>query len=172
MLFEIVRHTPLWVWLLLAALLALGLSQRRGRFVQPARLLILPLVLLGLGLSSMAAAFSALPLVGVAWVAALLMSLTLALRLKPPAGTHWDAAAGRLFLAGSWMPLFIILVIFTLRYTTAVSLALHPAWRTDLAVQLPLALAFGSLSGLFLGRTLGLWRLTRAATIAAHDQPA
>ena len=56
----------------------------------------------------------------------------------------------------------MILVIFSLRYTAAVSMALHPAWRQDLVVQVPLTLAFGALSGLFLGRALGLWRLVRA----------
>lgn len=172
MIVEIIRHTPLWVWALLALLLALGLSQTRSRRVQPVRLLILPLVLLVLGLSSMSAAVTAQPVVGLVWAAALLASLAWAVRMKPPAGTHWDAAAGRLHLAGSWMPLVIIVVIFLLRYTAAVSLAMHPAWRSALSVQLPLALAFGSLSGLFLGRALSLWRLTRMATWPAHDQPA
>jgi hypothetical protein len=168
MLIEIVSRTPLWVWALLAALLSLGLWQRRSRLVKPARLLILPLVMLALGLWTLSASFVAVPEVGLAWLAALAAGLGAGLRQRAPAGTHWDAEAGRLFLAGSWAPLLLILVIFMLRYTSAVALALHPAWRTDLAVQGPLALAFGALSGFFLGRTLGLWRLTRSTTFAHH----
>lgn len=159
MLYDIITHTPPWVWGLFTALLALGLYQRRTRQVRPAQLLVLPLVMLALGLSSMSTAFATQPVLALAWLAALGGSLALALRLPVPAGTRWDAAAGRLHLAGSWFPLVLILVIFTLRYTAAVSLVLHPAWRQDLAVQLPLALAFGALSGLFLGRALGLRRL-------------
>jgi hypothetical protein len=39
---------------------------------------------------------------------------------------------------------------------------MHPEWRQIFALQAPLALLFGSLSGLFLGRALGLHALTRA----------
>ena len=169
MLIEIVTRTPLWVWALLVALLALGLYQRRARQVRPAQLLMLPVVLLGLGLSSLFPAFTAQPLLAVLWLAALGTAVALGLRLPAAAGTRWDAASGRLQLAGSWFPMVLILIIFSLRYTAAVSLALHPAWRHDLAVQAPLSLAFGALSGLFLGRALGLRRL---ATMAAHGQPA
>ncbi len=168
MLVEIVSRTPLWVWALLAALLSLGLWQRRSRLVKPARLLILPLVMLTLGLWTLSASFVTMPAVGLVWLAALTAGLAMGLRQRAPAGTHWDAATGRLFLAGSWAPLLLILVIFMLRYTTAVALVVQPAWRTDLAVQAPLALAFGVLSGLFLGRTLGLWRLTRPSPLARH----
>ena len=159
MLIEIVSRTPPWVWFLFAALLALGLYQRRTRQVRPGQLLVLPLVLLALGLSSLFAAFTARPVLVAVWLSALGTATVLGLRLPPAAGTRWDAATGRLYLPGSWFPLVLILVIFSLRYTAAVSLALHPAWRQDLAVQVPLCLAFGALSGLFLGRALGLRRL-------------
>lgn len=162
MLIEIVSRTPLWVWGLFTALLALGLYQRRTRQVRPAQLLVLPLVLLGLGLTSLSAAFTVQPVLAVAWLAALGGALTLGLRLPTAAGTHWDMSTGRLQLVGSWFPMVLILAVFTLRYVAAVSLVLHPAWRQDLAVQLPLCLAFGALSGLFLGRALGLRRLARA----------
>jgi hypothetical protein len=169
MLIEIVTRTPLWVWGLFAALLALGLYQRRTRQVRPGQLLILPVVLLVLGVSSLAAAFTAQPVLAAVWLAALGTAVMLGLRLPPAPGTHWDAPSGRLQLPGSWLPMVLILIIFTLRYTAAVSLAMHPAWRQDLAVQVPLSLAFGALSGLFLGRALGLRRL---ATMGAHGQPA
>jgi hypothetical protein len=63
-----------------------------------------------------------------------------------------------------------ILFIFLLRYSSNVAFALHPEWRGMLAVQATLALALGLISGLSIGRTVGLLRLTRpaTATIAAH----
>ncbi len=54
--------TYAWVWGLLTALMALGFSQTRQRRLAPWRLLMLPLVLLGLGLWSMAPGFMARPL--------------------------------------------------------------------------------------------------------------
>jgi hypothetical protein len=169
MLIEIVSHTPLWVWGLFAALLTLGLYQRRSRSVRPGQLLILPAVLLVLGLNSMAPAFMALPFAGVAWLAALAAGMALGLRLPRSSGTYWDTATQRLHLAGSWMPMLLIIAIFGLRYSAAVGMAFHPQWRTDPAVQLPLALCFGTLSGIFLGRARGLQRL---ATIKAHGSSA
>lgn len=166
MLIQILIHTPLWVWALLTALLALGLWQRRQRHVRRSQLLALPLALLVLGLWSMAPGFVAQPLVAGAWLLALLVAARLGRRLPTPAAARWLAAEQRLQLPGSWVPLVIILCIFSLRYATGVSLALDPEWRSMLSAQLPLALAFGTLSGIFLGRALGLRALTLSPAVA------
>ena len=164
---DIIRYTPPWVWLLLAALVALGASQLRRRSIAPLRLLVLPLVLLGLGLLSTSTSFAA-PLPALAtWAVAVATGATLGRRLPPPAGTTWDAAARRLLLPGSALPLLVILVFFSLRYAGSVALVLHPAWRAAPAVVLPMAAAYGLLSGVLLGRALGLLALTRA-TIEPH----
>ena len=170
MLITIVTHTPAWVWGLLTALLALGLWQRLTRRVAPMQLLALPLALLALGLWSMAPGFAALPLAAVLWLTALAVGNALGQRLRPPRGTLWYADEQRLHLPGSWLPLLLIVTIFALRYAVGVGSAMHPEWRGLWQVQTPLALVFGALSGLFLGRALGLRRLARPlrATIANH----
>jgi hypothetical protein len=172
MITTILANTPVWVWGLLAALVALGLSQTRSRNVAPPRLLALPLALLGLGLWSMAPAFAAVPLAALGWVAALTLSATMARRLTLPAGARWLPTEGRLHLPGSWLPLAVIMVIFLLRYTLGVGQAFHPDWRTAQAVQLPLAAVYGAISGLLLGRALGLMRLrpAPARTMRSHEQ--
>lgn len=161
MLNSIVHHTPPWVWGLLAALLCLGLWQRRTRRVAPLALLALPLAMAALGLLSMAPGFVAQPLAGLLWLAAWLLALAWMRRRPAPQGARWLEAEGRVLLPGSWLPLLIIVAIFALRYASAVSLALHPQWHTALALQGPLALAFGALTGLFLGRALALRALVR-----------
>lgn len=172
MILQVLQHTPLWVWALFAALLALGLSQRRTRQVRPGQLLVLPLALLALGLWSMAPGFVAQPVVALLWIAALAIGIALGRRLTPPAGTAWLAQTQRLQLPGSWWPMVIIVLIFSLRYASGVGQALHPEWRADLAVQVPLALVFGTLSGLLLGRSFGLLALTRSepTTMPPHGQ--
>ena len=169
---DILRYTPIWVWGLLAALLTLGFWQTRTRNLTRARLMVLPLTLMGLGLWSTSASFAALPLAAGAWLAALTASFFAARRLPTPAGTRWDAASERLHLPGSWLPLALIVVMFTLRYSATVALILHPAWRGDPLLLLPLAALYGALGGLFLGRAVGLLALTRApqATIAADER--
>ena len=171
MLLQILNHTPVWVWFLLIALLALGLWQRRQRRVRPSQLLALPLALLVLGLWSMAPRFVAQPLLALAWLAALLAAVQLGKHLPLPVAARWLADEQHLLLPGSWLPMVIIVCVFSLRYSTGVLMALHPEWRTMAAVQLPLALAFGAMSGVFLGRALGLWVLTRPAAPHASRAP-
>ncbi len=169
-LMMILSHTPPWVWGLLAALLALGLLQTRTRQVARAQLLAPPLALLGLGLWSLAQGFAAQPVAALTWLAGLAGFIGLGLRLPRPAQARWLPEQCRLQLPGSWVPMALIVAIFCLRYAAGVSLALHPQWRSDAAVQLTLALMFGALSGLFLGRALGLLSLARerATTIGSN----
>ena len=162
MIINIFSHTPVWVWGLLAALMVLGFSQTHQRDVAPWRLLMLPLVLLGLGLWSMAPGFIAMPLTAFAWLAALGTGVALQAGLSAPIGTTWLPAAQRLRLPGSWMPLLLILIVFVVRYGANVGMAFNPGWRYAPELLLPLALLYGGVSGLFLGRALALLKLTRA----------
>lgn len=174
MMMTIVEHTPVWVWGLLAALLALGYTQSRARRVRQAQILALPAALLAMGLWSLLPAFAAQPLAAAGWAGALAATAALGRRLPRPAGARWDAAAQRLHLPGSWLPMALIVCIFSLRYATGVALALHPERAGELPVQLALASGYGALSGLFLGRALGLLGLTRGRaggpTIPCHGQ--
>jgi hypothetical protein len=171
---DILRYTPTWVWGLLAALLALGFWQTRTRSLTRARLLTLPLTLLGLGLWSTSSSFAALPLAAGIWLVALAASFFASRRLPAPVGARWDAVCERLHLPGSWLPLALIVSIFTLRYAATVAMVLHPAWRGNPALLLPMAALYGALSGFFLGRAAGLLALTRGPqdTISAHEQRA
>jgi|JI7StandDraft_1071085.scaffolds.fasta_scaffold192695_2 hypothetical protein len=162
MIHEILSRTPTWVWALLAGLLALGLAQWRERRVTQAQLFILPGVLLALGLWSTAQSSTMPALALLVWAKAALVTTTLARRLPPQPGVRWDAAAQRLVLPGSVLPLVVILAVFSLRYAGGVALAMHPVWRADPAVALPMAAAYGAISGLLLGRALGLRRLVAA----------
>jgi hypothetical protein len=163
MFMQILSHTPVYVWVLLAALTTLGLLQTRRRRVAPMRLVALPAVLLGLGLWSMAPAFRALPISGAAWLAALALGAAAGLRMRLAPGTAWLDTQRRFDLPGSWMPMALVLVIFLLRYAVGVGSALHPDWRNWAGLQVSLAVTFGLLAGLQLGRTGSLLRLSRGA---------
>jgi hypothetical protein len=170
MIFNVLSHTPVWVWGLLIALLALGFSQTRQRDLQPWRLLMLPLTLLGLGLWSMAPGFMAFPLSALVWVAALGVGVALLAGRPARAGTRWLPAEQRLRLPGSWMPMLLILATFLLRYAANVGMALNPGWRSAPWLLLPLALLYGGLSGIFLGRSVSLLRLSLCRTVPPVQQ--
>ena len=170
MLVQILVHTPLYVWGLLAALILLGVWQSRSRQVTPRRLFALPLVLMGLGLWSLSGGVAARPWLGLLWLATLAVATALFRRLPVRAGAQWLPASGHLYLPGSWLPIVLILAIFSLRYVLGVETALHPEWQTLVQVQAPLAVFAGLLTGLSLGRTLGLLNLvqTTPSTMPRH----
>jgi hypothetical protein len=173
MVIDILRHTPAWVWLLLAALLALGVSQLRTRRVSRRRLWVLPVVLCSLGVSATAMSFRPATPALAAWATALAAGVMLGRRLRPPADACWDTTGRTLLLPGSAGPLLLMIAIFTLRYASGVALALHPAWREAPHVALPLAALYGAIGGMLFGRTLGLLP-GAAATIRTdvHDRHA
>jgi hypothetical protein len=170
MLLQIITHTPLFVWALLAGLVALGWRQTRTRQVVPRQVLMLPAAMLGLGLWSLVPGLQTNPSVALLWLAALALGAAGGLRTPQVPGTAWLADEGHFRVPGSWVPMGFIVVIFMMRYALGAGTALHPEWRADLSVQGPLAGLFGALAGLSLGRALGLLRLAGGAraTIGAH----
>jgi hypothetical protein len=59
-----------------------------------------------------------------------------------------------------------IVFIFMLRYSSNVAFVMHPEWRGTLAVQATLAVVLGLVSGLAIGRAIGLLRLMRPVPLA------
>jgi hypothetical protein len=149
--------------------LALGFSQTRQRKLAPWRLLMLPLVLLGLGLWSITPGFMVFPLAALIWLAALCTGVALLANRPTLAGAVWRPSEHRLQVPGSWIPMLLILVVFSLRYAANVGMAINPDWRNEPWVLLSLALLYGGLSGLFLGRALALLKLTRAPTATSES---
>ena len=164
---QIVTHTPAWVWGLLAALVLLGLLQSRPRAWTRARLLAAPIGLGIFSMVSMAPALAALPETLIAWVLAFAGTLHLMHRRPAPAGTRIDPATGLVHLPGSWMPLVVMLSIFSVRYAVNVAQALNPVLRTTPGFAMPVALVYGALAGLLLGRAWSVLRAPRTALQAA-----
>jgi hypothetical protein len=156
MFVQILSHTPPFVWAILVAITALGLTQLQTRQVPRWRVMALPVTLLLLGLWSMAPGFRAHPVSALIWLVALISAAVPGRRLAARSGAVWLAQAQRLQLPGSALPLVLALTIFCLRYVNGVALALNPVLTAQPQWQWPLALCFGGLSGLFLGRALGL----------------
>jgi hypothetical protein len=171
MLGTVVTHTPTWVWGLLAALLALGLSQLAGRAVTLRRVTFMPIAMTAFSLWGMATAFAHSPQYGevlLVWAGAAAALLALIAPLPAPAGTGYDAATRRFTVPGSWIPLVLIVGIFLTKYVVGVELAMQPALANDSQYTLVAGAIYGAFSGIFAGRAARLWRLAlRPATVPA-----
>lgn len=164
MFVQIVSGTPVWVWFLLAGLVALGVSHGRARSVPPARLAVLPVVMAMLSLAGTVSAVGASIPVLVGWGLGAAVVLGGVARLPAPAGVRRDPSTGRFELPGSWVPLALMMVIFSVRYAVGASLAIAPRLAHDGAFVLAVAVVYGSLAGIFAGRGVRLLRVRRASS--------
>jgi len=161
MFIQILQQTPIWVWSLLAVLIALGLSQTRTRQVSLQRATIVPLVFIAFSLSGVMGSFGRGPATVVAWLAGVAFSAVMLGGVVTVRGADWSPKSRQFTVPGSYIPLMLIVGVFLLRYSVGVMLALHPDWAHDAAFAGECALAYGGFAGLFWSRARSLRRLAR-----------
>ena len=161
MIAQILINTPLWVWGLLAALLALGFSQARSRTAGLVRITLLPLGLGAFSLYGTVSAFGATPTVLGSWLAATTLLLLVVTQIPVPTGTRYESTARQFHLPGSWVPMALIMGIFLSKYTVGVSLVMQPELKANASFSLAIGTLYGVYSGIFAGRTARLIRLIR-----------
>jgi len=144
----ILTRTPSWVWLLLAALIALGLTQARARIVGFRRAISVPLVMISLSLYGVVSTTGGRALALLIWATGVAIAVALNFALGVP---------------GSWLPMALILAIFCTKFAVGVSLAIDPSLRDQLVFACATSALYGLLSGSFFARGLALWRLSRSA---------
>jgi hypothetical protein len=163
MLIQILLHTPSWVWLALAAALWRGYVLTRPRQLARSRLALLPALFATLSVVGVVSSFGVQAGALLCWAGGLALSAYETQRRGAPAGAAYIAQRRSYDLPGSWVPLLLVLLIFGVKYTIGVQLALHPALRGNDVLALIASAVYGALSGVFIGRALGLWQLQRRA---------
>jgi hypothetical protein len=162
----ILHHTPTWVWALLVALTALGVSQLVARRASHLRVTLMPAAMAAFALIGLTSAFRGAGTLGVtvaAWLLAALGSNAVVSRCwpDPQPGTRYDRATQLFELPGSGTPLLLILGIFLTKYVVGVALALQPTLAADSGFAIPVAALYGVFSGIFASRLFRLLRLAR-----------
>lgn len=165
MLIEILKGTPAWVWAVLAALIALGVSQTRVRQVSLKRATLVPLVFIGFSVSGVIGTFGHETSSVVEWLAGLVIAVTLLGNLVAVRGAEWSRDTRQFTVPGSFIPLTLIVGVFLLRYAVGVELALHPEWAHEPVFAGACALAYGGFAGLFWARAQSLRQLARVGTL-------
>jgi hypothetical protein len=163
MFMQIIVHTPIWVWVLLVVLIAVGSSQLAQRRIAPLRATLVPLLLSALSLAGVVTGLARPELALPAWIACTAVVAAAMLSRAAPAGTAWDAVEGRFVVPGSAVPLVAMMGLFLTKYAVGVSLALNHLLVRDAVFTVGAAAIYGGFSGLFLGRAARLWRLRGAA---------
>ncbi len=153
MLSHIVTHTPVYVWAILAFLVARGVIASRDRDVAVRKLWIIPVVMLALSLQDIAAKFGTGMLPLAAWAAGAAAAILAVLRFGRVRVAP-GAQPGSVRVAGSWAPMALMMAVFFTKYAAAVALAALPHARQDLGFIAAVCVLFGVINGCFLGRLL------------------
>lgn len=148
----IVSHTPTWVFVVFAGLILLGLRQTQPRVVSRRRLIVLPLVIAGYSLYGVAMASHYSLLALTVWLMAVSAAFALT-RLSTLNGAVSETA-DTVRVPGSWVPLVVILGLFTARYAYNVMLATHPDVMHSSGFMALFSALFGFLGGLLLSRSV------------------
>ncbi|MFZ6750270.1 DUF6622 family protein [Undibacterium sp. Ren11W] len=159
MLAQILANTPRWVWILLIALLYLGLSQTRNRSVSLRKITIMPLAMLGFSLFGIYSAFGSGSMILLAWLAAGIIVFTSILSVPLSDDVRYDAQTKKFDLPGSWVPMALILGIFFTKYLVGAIASSHAALLHELGFSLSFSALYGAFSGAFLARAARFWRL-------------
>ena len=154
---------PVWVFVLLVALIALGVAQSLPRSVALRRTAVLPVVLLGVSMAGVVSTFGAVPAALAAWAAGVAASVVALHGRVDVKAVHYDPAQRRFELPGSWAPLALILGVFAVKFAVGMTLGRQPALASSLPLAVAASAAYGSFSGAFLGRAMALWAVARRA---------
>ena len=160
MILQIITHTPVWVWALLALLVGFGYQQTKSRTVGLPRFSIIPVILTALSIYGTLSAFGSSPAVILTWLAAAIMLATTVMLTPVPTGTRFDNQTRLLHVVGSWVPMALMMGIFANKYVVGVALSLHPELAQNTTFTLAFSALYGAFSGVFIGRAARLWRLT------------
>lgn len=160
LLLQILAHTPSWVFALFGVLAWFGGKQLRANTVSLSRVTLMPVAMVGLSAYGVLSAFGDSPLALLGWAVGAAALALLVLRRALPATTRYDAAARRFHVAGSAVPLALMMGIFFTKYVVGVMAVMHPEWPHQAAFALGASLLYGAFSGVFAARALRLWKLT------------
>lgn len=150
-LLDIITHTPFWVWPVLALLIVIGLKRTQDRTVSAPRLVLMPLIILGLAgwnLAGLGGSLAAMAGLGIGIVA----GTGAGLALESRAGAT-QVRRGLVHLRGDWVSFFVLLAIFATRYVTTVVSIAAPAIASGDTFHFVTALLSGFFAFLTLSRT-------------------
>ncbi len=159
MALQILIHTPVWVWLLLALLIGAGVLQMSARQVPLRRVASISGVFAVLSLAGVLSVFGPALAALAAWGMAAAASMWCVWRLAAPAGSRYDTPVRSLHIPGSSVPLLLMLGIFATKYAAGVSLALHPELAQQTLFAALTSALYGAFGGVFVGRALRLYKL-------------
>ncbi|HUX14000.1 MAG TPA: DUF6622 family protein [Spirochaetia bacterium] len=156
MVVQILSHVPTWVVAVLLYGVAMGIRAMFARNVSLVAVSIVPLVFLGLSLTSLVASIRAVPVSAPVWAVGLSAGIIAGATIFSARILDSDAGVGRLRIAGSPITLVLFVLIFATKFYYNFHIAIDPSAASNIGfVSTTLALS-GISTGIMVGR---VWKL-------------
>jgi hypothetical protein len=159
---QVIANTPLWVWVLLAFLLFLGIRALRPATVPVWRAAILPVIFFAWGMAGLYALYGLGAMQALVWAAALGIGAGIGLVIAGLQPVRADKVRHLVQIPGGPLTLVLILLIFATKYEFGFLHATQPSLFAEPRIWLAEVAVSGLLAGMFVGRFAGLWRQYRA----------
>jgi hypothetical protein len=170
MLIQIIKHTPLWVFILFFALLVMGYMQSKDRIISRGKITILPIAMIGLSFYGVVSAFGiGQPVSWVSWLAGMSIAGCLSVKFPSPLGVSYSTKDLSFSVPGSWLPFYLMMAIFSTKYTVGVILARQLPIVNEKSFIVSISLCYGLISGIFLFRALTIWRSRKCNNISSNQ---
>jgi hypothetical protein len=155
----IIQHIPPWVFLILAALLWLGISGLKDRWVRWRVPIIVPIAMTFMAITSLMTQYMASDLLFPALLAWLLVSAFTGWQLakRPlPQTMRFDLETSRFHLPGSYVPLMLYMGILGIKFMVGFISGMRMPIVNEVEFVLGISGIYGLFSGVFLSNA---WRL-------------
>ena len=156
---EILKHTPTWVFAILAYLIYVGFQKTRTRIFSPPLLIVIPTIFVCLAARRLVAAqFAPATLTGM--ILGIAAAAILIWAIKPGRKVE-RLDDGRLKIHGEYVSLLFIIIIFTANYVNGFMTAVSPESAATLTAQIGFAFFNGLSAGFIVMRTAIYLRIAR-----------
>lgn len=154
MIIEIIKHTPLWVFILFFILLTVGYFQSINRVLNRVKVFLLPIGMLAFSLYGTISVFGIISISLFSWLVGIVSIVLLGKKYINANSLVFFNEHKIYFIKGSWIPLILMMSIFFIKYTIGVALALKLPILNEPIFISGISLCYGIISGIFLARAL------------------
>lgn len=153
-IWEILIHTPWWVYLILAYVLNVGIRASKTRVVALKKLFIVPAIFLFMSIHTLVTSIKIDIFTVTIWSLAILLGTGLGWWQIARYQLQVDKKHGLIRLPGTWSTLLIIAIIFITKYYFGYQQAVNPDFANQASLIYSLLAVSGICTGLFIGRLI------------------
>jgi len=154
-IWQIVIHTPVWVYLLLTYLIFIGINDTKTRVTKVRRIFIMPTILSALSLHTLATSDVDTGYLTIgSWLLGIVLGSILGWWQVKRLNIQVDKKHFRIHIPGTWSSMCLLLTIFGTKYYFGYVKATKPMLAEQLDFKVIVLAVTGICTGLFIGKLI------------------